>query len=264
MKVRKVPTTEIRVPETRVTAVYDEHTAQILKDTIARLGILQPIIVVKTYDGYDLVDGLHRLQEAQALGVLTVDCVVYEGGPEEALLMNLILDKVRGKTKVSDMLKVVQALYEKHGMGIEEIEERTGLTRSYIENLIRISRGAPAVREALDEERIGLAHALEIIRLPTHLQQEELIAKQAIYLWKVSDLKEVVNLTLEAMGELQQKPPEPQVRHVGKYYCEGCKLETEARFLKMIQVCPECFGEVWRLAKARQAPAQGSSGSEKE
>jgi ParB family chromosome partitioning protein len=264
MKVKKVLTTEIRVPEVRVTAVYDEHTAQLLKDTIAKLGILQPIIVVKTDDGYELVDGLHRLQEAKNLGDLYVDCVVYEGAAVETLLMNLVLNKARGKTKVSEMLNVVQALYEKHGMGIEEIEERTGLTRSYIENLLRIARAAPCVQTALDEDRIGLAHALEIIRLPTHVQQEELVAKQAIYSWKVTDLREVVNLTLEAQKQLEAQPAQKEVRVVGRYYCEGCKQELEARYLKMVQLCPECFGQVWRLAKSAQTATSSSSSSETE
>lgn len=241
----------IRVPETRVTAAYDEDTLKLLRDTVDKLGILQPIILVGQDQDFELVDGLHRLEEARRRGDSTVDAVVYEGEAQDTLLLNLVLNRVRGKTKASEMVGVIGALYKDYNIGIEDIEEKTGLSRAYIEKLIRISEASPSVRQALDEELIGVTAAYEVARLPHQIQQDELMAKQAIYRWSAKDLKEMVDDTLRVMGELAEAPPPGQrVVVPPTYHCEGCKKEIPPRYLRPVTLCPQCFGHVWRLSLA--------------
>jgi len=255
-EIRAVPVDHVVVPEVRVTAFYDEETLQLLKRSLNTAGTINPIIVVETDKGFEVVDGLHRWEEARNRGEKTIDAVVYQGGPEESLMLNLILNKLRGKTRASEMVQVIGKLYHDHGMDSEAIQERTGLTRDYIERLMKISEAAPSVLEALDAERIGVGHAYQISRLPSVIQQDEVMAKYQVWRFTVQELKEQVDGVLREMELLQSQPVAPPPQEPARprqYFCEGCREEQELKDLRPVMLCPECFTQVWRIGRARLA-----------
>jgi len=246
MKTKKVPIEEITVPETRVTAVYDEELQQLLKETMAAMGMITPIVVVQTPEGYRLVDGQHRLQEKKAAGDTTVDAVVYEGEEKDSLLMNLVINRTRGKTKASEMVRVIGALFDEYEMDSDAIKEKTGFSRDYIEKLIQISRASPSVQEILDQEIIGVGAAFEISRLPAKEQQDELCARTQIWRYKVQELKELVDEAIRIMSSTPGAPPAPVVPPTPVYHCEGCHKEAEPKYLRPVMLCPDCFGLLYR------------------
>jgi len=206
-----------------------------------------------------LVDGAHRLEEAIENSLPSVDAVVFEGDMVDVLTKNLFLDHMRGKTPVSDMVKVIGALYDEYGQDPDLIREKTGLTRDYIEKLIKISQASPAVQGALDEGVIGVGHAFELSRLPYAIQQDELIAKHQVWRFTVKELHDQIDQVLIEMKAISEEPPVTTptgTRPPPVYHCEGCKDEVEPRYLRPVMLCPNCFGEVWRLAKLRPAPQE--------
>lgn len=218
------------------------------------MGIIAPVLVQEIEGELVLVDGLHRLEDAVAAGDAPIDVAVLDGDMADLLCRNLFLDHARGKTPVSDMVQVIKLLYQDYGMDPDKIKEKTGLPRDYIEKLIKISTASPVVLGALDQQIIGVGHAFELSRLPYAAQQEELIAKQQIYRFKVNDLHEFVDNVLREMQLLKSeapKSPSAGTRPPPVYSCEGCKGQVEPRYLRPVMLCPNCFGEVWRLAKAR-------------
>jgi len=254
VKLKKINLDLIKVPETRVTAVYDEEQAKLLRDTVEKLGILTPVILTKAGEQYLLVDGLHRLQEARAAGDATIDAVVYEGEVQDSLLMNLVLNRVRGKVKASEMVTVIEALTKEYGMDSDQIREKTGLPREYIEKLWRIAEAAPSVREALDMEVITVGHAYEISRLPEQIQQDEVIAKLQVWHMPVKDVKQLIDMTLAAMANTPKTPVHADPAPVIKYHCHVCSGEMEAKEAKPVLLCPQCFGELWRSVQRKQTP----------
>lgn len=262
MKTRAIPISEIEVPEVRVTAVYAEETQALLRSSLEAMGTVQPIVVT-VHDGkYTVVDGLHRLEEARARGEKTIDAVIYQGGLEDNLLMNLVLNNLRGKTRPSEMVAVIGALTDRHGLDSDAIATRTGLTRSYIEQLWAISRASPEVIEALEAGVIGVGHAYQLSRLPLPAQQEEAIAKMAIWRMSVKQLKETVDQTLvymteanaQAAGAPPREPPAPPV-----YRCQACQEEQPPDVLRSVILCPRCYGAAWRKAKGEESVDQAPS-----
>lgn len=255
MQTKTIPIAEISTPETRVTAVYDEELQAMLRETMKAMGMLTPIVVVQTPQGYRLVDGLHRVQEKAAAGETTVDAVVYEGEEKDSLLLNLVLNRTRGKTKASEMVRVIGALAQDYELDSDAIREKTGLSRDYIEKLIKISRASPSVMELLDQEIIGVGAAFEISKLPAKEQQDELCARTQIWRYSVKDLKELVDETLRLMQNPSPPgaPPPPPIRPV--YKCEGCQKEMDPKYLKPVMLCPDCFGLVWRQQQPAAPPS---------
>jgi ParB/RepB/Spo0J family partition protein len=255
METKTIPIAEIAIPETRVTAVYDDELRDMLKETMKAMGMITPVVVVQTPQGYRLVDGLHRVQEKQAAGETAIDAVVYEGEEKDSLLLNLVLNRTRGKTKASEMVKVIKALTQEYGLDSDAIREKTGLSRDYIEKLWKISLASPSVMALLDQEIIGVGAAFEISRLPAKEQQDELCARTQIWRYKVSELKELVDETLRIMSQVQGPGAPPPPPPLPKYHCEGCDKEMEPKYLRPVVLCPDCFGVVFRQRQQPTAPS---------
>ena len=259
MKLRKVKPSQIKWPELRVTARFDEETRQILRDSIKQVGIITPIIC-QVIDG-EIVgcDGLHRCEDAIAEGDQPIDVAILDGDMVDLLCRNLFLDHARGKTPVSDMVKVIGGLYTEYNTDIEVIQTKSGLPRDYLERLIKISQASPEVLFALDQGAIGVGVAFQLSRLPSGLIQEEILAKSTVYRLRVADVKPLVDATLKELKLITEAPPAappagPKPAVV--YRCEGCKDEVEPRYLRPVMLCPTCFGRVWRLAQAAEAPKE--------
>ena len=260
MKLRSIPLGLVHVPEIRVTAVYSEELQQLLKSTVAAMGIVQPIVVVANGEAYELVDGLHRLQVAQERGDERIQAVVYEGGPADALVMNLVLNRSRGKTKASEMVKAIKALYELYGMDLEAVVKKSGLGEDYINKLLKISTASTSVLEALDEELIGVGHAYEIARLPSHAAQDEVMSTQRVWRWKIPDLRAQVDQVLKLVAEQEGAPAAAPRREPQRHYCEGCHQEAELGQLRPALLCPTCYGVVYRHAKESSPPSSSPPG----
>lgn len=253
MKLRQIPLDQIVVPKVRVTAVYDEEHLSLLRSSLEAMGTVNPIIVVATDGGYEVVDGLHRVEEAKQRGETRIPAVVYEGDAKDSLLMNLVLNKVRGKVKASEMVAVIEELWKTHGMDSDAIAAKTGLTRDYIEKLQVISQASAPLKQALEEERIGVGAAYEISRLPSPLQQEQVLNQHLVFNMPVKELHQLVNNVLKEMESMKagapaappKEPPAPPV-----FKCEACRNEIDPKYLKPVVICPDCYGRVWRLSKA--------------
>jgi len=262
MKLRRIDPKTIKWPEVRVTAQFDEALYAQFKESIKTVGQIAPIICYQVGEEIVGCDGKHRCDEAIMNGEGAVDVVVIPGDEVDVLSKNIFLDHLRGKTPVSEMVKVISSLYKDYNLDPDQIKEKTGLTREYIEKLIKIGFASPSVQAALDQGVIGVGHAFELSRLPHPIQQDEIIAKHQVWRFTVKELKEQIDAVLKEMSALDQAaplPPPTEPETPRKYRCEGCQQEAEPRYLRPVLLCPDCFGAVWRLAKTAPAPVTKAS-----
>ena len=252
MKIQNIPLASIVVPEIRVTAVYDDELLEQFKSSVGAIGQLEPIICVKEGEEFILVDGLHRLQEAQARGAKTIPGVVMPGDSTTAMLFNLATNRLRGKTRASEMVDVIGHLANNVGIDSDEIRAKTGFTRDYIEKLWKISEAHPAVRAALDAQLVGVGVAFQVSRLPDPAQQEMVMNQVGTYHMTVAETTKLVDETLRQMKLITEEPepaprPEPPPPR-----CDGCHEVANPRFLAMHQLCPACVGKIF--TPQHQAP----------
>jgi len=259
VQTQRIPIAKIEVPKVRVTQDYSEETQEVLQGTTKRLGILTPIVVTKTGETYQLVDGLHRLEQARDNNETEIDVVIYEGDSAANLTLNLVLNTVKGKTKASELVRVIEELTKVHGLDSDQIAKRTGLSREYIEKLWKIAGAAPSVREALDRELISVGAAWEISRLPAMEQQDYVVSMQGIWRLPVKDLKAMVDQTIKMMSEPKPPAAAPVVVVPTLPKCDGCHKETEGKYLRPIVICPDCYGKVWAAIKPPAAAAPGDA-----
>ncbi|MCL5026645.1 MAG: ParB/RepB/Spo0J family partition protein [Chloroflexi bacterium] len=254
MKIRTVDPRKIQVPEVRVTSVFDSETLAMFKQAIKDAGILEPPLVVQVGKDLVLVDGLHRLQEAIANNITSVQVAVVEGEMKDVFFHNLATNQLRGKTRASEMVEVIGALWKEYGVDSDEIAKRTGLSRDYIEKLMVVSQATPAVREALDEDLIKVGHAYLLAKIEDPEIQERVLQQQLVFRWKVADLAEHIRNVGEVIQQqhVEQSPAGPVEPML--FECEFCHEMYRIGQVSNPRVCVSCAGI---LADAtRQRPSE--------
>ena len=222
MKLRKVKPADIKVPEVRVTARFDEETWAQFQASIKEVGAIAPIICCQVDEEFVLVDGLHRLIEAQKNGIPTVDVAVIPGDMIDVLTKNVFLDHMRGKTPVSEMVNVIEVLWREYQLDSERIAERTGMTRDYVEKLQTISELTPACREALDQGTIGVGHAAALTKIKDPVRQETVLRQQELYRWTVKELEAFIKEVLALVETKEEIRVEAEARLPVKVKCFYC------------------------------------------
>jgi len=244
MEVQYIDTNLIEVPEVRITSAFDDDILEMFKDDIKKTGINQPLIVAKEGEKFWVIDGYHRLQEAKLNNIPQVPCVVTEMTWKQIQMRNLVLNRLRGRTKASEEVLVIKDLIEKRGASIDEIVEKTGMKRDRIEMLLQISTAAHEVWESLDAGRIKVCHAYQISRLLDRAAQIRMLRIVEQYRLNCDTLKDSVDEALRIIEE--QKKEEVKEAPVGPppvptAECAICHQEYPVRDLASPIICRNCF-----------------------
>jgi ParB-like chromosome segregation protein Spo0J len=253
MEHRKVNPGQINVPEVRVTARFDPETWAQFQASMTEVGAIAPVICCEVEGQLVLVDGLHRLIEAQRNKRDEIDVVVIPGDMIDVLTKNIFLDHLRGKTPVSEMVKVIETLSKEYDLNSEDIAAKTGMMRDYVERLLKVSELTPYCREALDQERIKVGHAVELARIKDPVRQETVLGQLELYHWPVKELHGYID-SLEAILAQPSTPPgggaPPPPLKIKCFYCREDKDPTELAFPPTCRDCSAMM--IQAIAQARR------------
>ena len=263
MRILELDPNKIKIPGVRINSAFDDDIFAMFKDDLKKTGINQPLLVAKQGTDLYVIDGMHRLDEAKLQGMKTVPAVVVEMTLKDMQLRNLVLNRLRGKTKASEEVMVIKDLYENHNCGIEEIVEKTGMKRNRVEMLIQISGVDDEVWKALDNDRIKVCHAFEISRLVERSAQLRILRVVEQYNMACIELKGVVDETVhiiaeqekEKTGKAMVEPP-----RIPTAECSVCHGVFQVKELASVILCRNCYSVAvlsWEEAKKEYEKEQG-------
>lgn len=164
---------EIRPARSQPRKHFDESKLQELTDSIKEKGVLEPLIVRKVADGYELIVGERRWRAAQKAGLKEVPILVKEVKDREALELSLIENLQREDLNPIEEAEGLKRLMEE-GMGQEELATRIGKDRTTIANTLRLLKLPSEVKNELLQNHITSGHARAILSLETKEKQKEL------------------------------------------------------------------------------------------
>ena len=246
-KIEYIDTSKIDVPDVRITSDFDPDIEAMFGDDIEREGIEQPLLVAKEGEKIWLIDGLHRLQQAKLNDIRKVPCVIREMDLTTIQMRNLMSNRLRGKTKVSEEIKLVKDLFENKGVSIEELVTKTVMRRERVEQLLKISTVHPDILKALEDEKIALCTAYQLSQLPDEDSQQRMLAIVQQYNLKCSDVKDAVTDAIRMIAEKNGMPLPPGVplpMEDPKVECHFCKQMIDVRDASSPIICRSCFGAV--------------------
>jgi ParB family chromosome partitioning protein len=144
-----------------------------LADSIREHGVLQPVLVRRVADGYQLIAGERRWRAARQAGLVRIPAVVRQQAEEgDSLLLGLIENLQREDLDPIEEARGIQSLIDQFGLTHEEAAARLGKHRVAVTQSLRLLQGAPAVISATAAGAISAGHARAIVGLPTHRDQE--------------------------------------------------------------------------------------------
>jgi len=190
-------------------AGYDLEALAALVESVREHGILQPVVVSETIDGYRLIAGERRVRAAELAGLEHVPAIIRPAEDHAQLELALVENLQRADLRPLEEAGAFKRLADEFGMTHEEIGRRMGRSRSSVANTIRLLDLSEAVRQALGEGRITEGHARALGGLPVEAQGQVLGVVVARGL-SVRDTEELVRRLRERPKGGRGRPPAPR------------------------------------------------------
>jgi ParB family chromosome partitioning protein len=172
-----------------------------LTESIREHGVLQPILVSETVDGFQLVAGERRFRAAQAAGLERVPAVVRQMADREQIELALVENLQREDLDPLETAEAYRQLIEEFGFTQDDVAQRVGKARSTVANTLRLLDLAPGVQAAVADGRLTEGHGRALGGLAVELQDRVLDS--------VIGQELSVRQTEELVRRLREPKPEP-------------------------------------------------------
>jgi ParB family chromosome partitioning protein len=203
-------TTNPKQPRT----VFDEDALNELTHSIKEFGVLQPIVVRRRDDNYELVMGERRLRAAVAAGLDKIPAIVRDTA-DDAMLRDALLENIhRAQLNPLEEAAAYQQLLEEFGATHDELANRIGRSRSHVTNTIRLMNLPVPVQRRVAASVLSAGHARALLGLGNRDQQEDLASRIVAEGLSVRATEELVSLTANAGADArssQRKKPAPKI-----------------------------------------------------
>lgn len=186
---------------------FDEEQLQQLADSMKRYGVLQPLLVQKRENGFEIIAGERRWRAAKMADLKEVPVVVREYDPQQTMEIALIENVQREDLNPIEEAMAYQQLIQEFNLKQEEIAERVSKSRTTITNSLRLLNLAKEVQQMLVENRLSSGHARALLSLEDPKLQIELAHKIEQNKMSVREVEKAVKL----MGKEKKPKKEKQV-----------------------------------------------------
>lgn len=174
----------------------DQTALQELADSIAQIGIVQPITLRQMDDGtYQIIAGERRWRASQLAGLTTIPAYVRKASDESVALMALVENIQREDLNAIEIALAYEHLAETTGMTQEKISERVGKSRTAVTNYMRLLKLPAQIQMALKNHEIDMGHARALLSIDSPSMQLKLfreVQKNQYSVRKVEDMVRMI------------------------------------------------------------------------
>ena len=197
--------------------IFQPDRLEELAASIRSNGIIQPLIVRRNGEGFQIVAGERRWRAAKLAGLTEVPIVVQDVADPQMLELALIENIQREDLNPIETAHAYERLGRELGLSQEEIGRRTGKDRSSITNTIRLLRLPTEVQLLLAEHRLSTGHARAILGLASADEQVQLAEKAAAQGLSVRQVEALVQEATSGRprhgsGPKRDDPQDPNVK----------------------------------------------------
>jgi len=175
------PIEEIRPHRGQPRKTFSPDKLEELAASIREKGIIQPLVVRRKTDHYELIAGERRWRAAQKAGLREVPVVIQDVSDDTALEMALIENIQREDLNAVEEAEAYHALQERFSLSQEELAKRVGKDRSTVANALRLLRLPTEIKRDVVDDRLSMGHARALLALesPEEMKscRDEIVAK---------------------------------------------------------------------------------------
>lgn len=189
---------------------FDETQLSELSDSIKQNGVLQPILVRKKGDKYEIVAGERRYQASKFAGLKEIPAIVREIDDAEVFQLALIENLQRSDLTPIEEARGYRQLLDTKGLTQEGLAKILSKSRSAIANTLRLMDLPQEVQDMMEEGQITAGHARAILAVPTEEGRIKLAQKVVAENLTVRQTENLAPLFSVTRDEIKPKNPTPQ------------------------------------------------------
>lgn len=175
--IEKLKITEVEPNRNQPRKNFDEEALDELAESIKRYGVIQPIIVVKKEDYYEIVAGERRWRASKKAGLKEIPAIVRESDERKNKEIALIENVQREDLNAYEKALGIKELMEEYGLTQQEVAEILGKSRSSIANTVRILNLDERVLELVKEGKLQEGHARTLLAIEDKDKQYKMAIK---------------------------------------------------------------------------------------
>lgn len=189
---------------------FDETQLSELSDSIKQNGVLQPILVRKKGDKYEIVAGERRYQASKLAGLKEIPAIVREIDDAEVFQLALIENLQRSDLTPIEEARGYRQLLDTKGLTQEGLAKILSKSRSAIANTLRLMDLPQEVQDMMEEGQITAGHARAILAVPSEEGRIKLAQKVVAENLTVRQTENLAPLFSVTRDEINPKNPAPQ------------------------------------------------------
>lgn len=198
---------------------FDKEKMEELKESIKKHGIIQPIVVRKMANGYEIVAGERRLKAAKEIGLKKIPAIIKSINNEKSLEIALVENIQREDLNPVEQANAFKRLTDEFNLTQQELAEVTGKSRALVTNTIRLLKLNPEIQKNISEGKISFGHAKLLLSIEDEEVQRAVCDRIMANDLSVRDTErliknigkvqkrkfEVKNITIERFPEVEGK-----------------------------------------------------------
>lgn len=198
---------------------FDKEKMEELKGSIKKHGIIQPIVVRKIANGYEIVAGERRLKAAKEIGLKKIPAIIKSINNEKSLEIALVENIQREDLNPVEQANAFKRLIDEFKLTQQELAEATGKSRALVTNTIRLLKLNPEIQKNISEGKISFGHAKLLLSIEDEEVQKAVCDRIMANDLSVRDTErliknigkvqkrkfEVKNITIERFPEVEGK-----------------------------------------------------------
>jgi len=202
----EVPVDQVEVNPNQPRKAFDLAALDELTASIRNSGLIQPVVVRRLGEGYQLIAGERRWRAARQAGLARIPAVVREVSDAESLELALVENLLREDLNPMEEAEAYQKLLAQYGWTQEELAQRIGRDRTSIANSLRLLRLPSEIQTDLREGRLTMGHARALLMLTTVADQLKLRDEILTHSWSVRATEDSVRNAEEAARSRRGAP----------------------------------------------------------
>ena len=205
---------------------FDDAALDALSESIKAAGLVQPIVVRDTGDGFEIVAGERRWRAARQAGLTTIPAIVRQADEREALILALAENVAREDLNAVELARAYAVLSDELDLSQTEIARRVGRSRPAVANTLRLLELPDGVLGLIAAGELSEGHGRALLLASGHDERAALARRAVDRGWSVRDTEAAARAT-------GKKPAKPARRSAGAMDEELAHLAVDAAWQSM-------------------------------
>ena len=171
---------------------FNEEKLADLISSIKEKGVLQPLLVRRKAEGYELIAGERRLRAAQALGIEKVPAIIKSATDQDALILALIENIQREELNPIEEAKAFKQLVDDFEFTQDYVAQSVGKDRTTVTNMLRLLTLPNEIQETISSGQFSVGHARTLLSVKDKAQQTAMWKKTLAKGLSVRELETLV------------------------------------------------------------------------